>query len=83
MITKESTIQRKIIKALTASGHYVIKLIQTNKNGIPDLLVIKPRGEVYFIEVKSESGKLSPLQKHRIQELSNYYIKTLVMDKAE
>ncbi len=39
-----------------------------NKAGLPDLICMKP-DEVKFIEVKSEKGRLSEIQKYRIQEL--------------
>ena len=49
-------------------GYYLIKLIKTNKNGIPDLLALK-NNEIYFIEVKRKDGKLSKIQEYRIKEL--------------
>lgn len=64
----ESIIQKKIIDRLTKEGWYVIKLIKTNKNGIPDLLALKD-GVSWFIEVKQPKGVLSEIQKFRIQEL--------------
>jgi Holliday junction resolvase-like predicted endonuclease len=64
----ESKVQAKVIKQLEAQGYYVLKLLKTNKNGIMDLIAIKPN-EVYFVEVKRKSGKLSPLQEYRIKEL--------------
>lgn len=67
---KEQLIQSKIIKRLEGQGWYVIKLIKTNKNGIPDLVAFKDN-EFQFIEVKTETGKLSELQKFRIEELKN------------
>ena len=67
---KEQLIQSKIIKRLEGQGWYVIKLIKTNKNGIPDLVAFKD-DEFQFIEVKTETGKLSELQKFRIEELKN------------
>jgi Holliday junction resolvase len=67
---KESQIQSKIIRSLESDGWYVIKLIKTNKNGIPDLIALKPN-EVYFVEVKTEKGRLSELQKYRIEELES------------
>ena len=38
----EQQIQAKRIKELEAEGYYVIKLVKTNKNGIPDLIAIPP-----------------------------------------
>lgn len=64
----ESVIQKKIIDRLVKEGWYVVKLIKTNKNGIPDLLALKD-GVSWFIEVKQPKGVLSEIQKFRIQEL--------------
>ena len=54
----EQQIQSKRIKQLEAEGYYVIKLIKTNKNGIPDLIAIPPNCEVIFSEIKKPKGKL-------------------------
>jgi len=47
---REQQIQAKKIKELEAQGYYVIKLINTNKNGIPDLIAIPPNSDVLFVE---------------------------------
>lgn len=75
---KEQKIQSKIIKDLEEQGFYVIKLIKTNKNGIPDLVAIK-ENRCVFIEVKSKKGVLSTLQKFRIEELKSKNIECRVI----
>ena len=72
---KEQQIQAKKIKELEAQGYYVIKLINTNKNGIPDLIAIPPNSDVLFVEVKAANGKVSKLQEFRHQELAGKGIK--------
>jgi Holliday junction resolvase len=64
----EQAIQAKIIKRLEAEGWYVVKLIQTNKPGIPDLVATKPN-EVLWVEVKRPGQKPSPVQEYRHNEL--------------
>ena len=68
----EQQIQNKKIKELEAQGYYVIKLITTNRPGIPDLIAIPPNSDVEFIEVKTPIGKVSELQKYRHKELKQY-----------
>ena len=65
----EGQVQSKKIKELEEQGYYVIKLMKTNKNGIPDLIALKENETPYFIEVKTKKGKVSPLQAYRIEEL--------------
>lgn len=64
----ESEIQRRVIKRLEAQGYYVVKLVLTNKNGIPDLLLLKD-GKASFVEVKRPGKKPRPLQEYRMGEL--------------
>ncbi len=65
---KESQIQNKKIKQLEEEGYFVVKLVLTNKMGIPDLLALKD-GKALFLEVKRPNTKLTKLQEYRIQEL--------------
>ena len=55
---------------LEAEGWFVVKLIKTNKNGVPDLLASK-KDRTVFIEVKQEKGVLSEIQKYRIEEIKS------------
>lgn len=64
----EAAIQRQVMKALEGAGWTCVKLIQTNLNGMPDLMCLRG-GMTMFIEVKSETGKASKLQLHRIHQL--------------
>lgn len=68
----EQQIQKKRIDQLEAQGYYVIKLIKTNKNGIPDIIAIPPDAPVIFSEVKTPKGKTSAIQKYRLKELNKY-----------
>tara|TARA_R110001592_G_scaffold63087_1_gene193189 strand:+ start:1871 stop:2113 length:243 start_codon:yes stop_codon:yes gene_type:complete len=64
----EAQYQSKLIKQYEAEGYYVLKLISTNKAGIPDLVALKPN-DVKFIEVKGVTTPVSKLQEYRIKEL--------------
>lgn len=65
---RENVIQARIIKRLEAQGYTVVKLILTNMNGIPDLLLLKD-GKASFVEVKRPGGKLRELQAYRAEQL--------------
>jgi Holliday junction resolvase len=82
-LRRESEVQAKKMKELQEDGFYVIKLVSTNKNGIPDLIAIKPTGEILFVEVKAAKGRLSKLQEYRIKELRDKGFNVEVYTDAE
>ena len=74
----EQQIQKKRIDQLEKQGYYVLKIIKTNKNGIPDLNAIGKNYDVLFSEIKGAHGKVSALQEYRMKELNNHGLKTEV-----
>mgnify|MGYP003147478854 CR=1 FL=1 len=72
----EQRIQAKRIKKFEEEGYYVIKLIKTNKNGIPDLIAIPKDSSVVFSEIKKPNGRVSALQQYRLKELNDHGIET-------
>ncbi len=82
-LRRESEVQAKKMNELQGDGFYVIKLVSTNKNGIPDLIAIKPTGEILFVEVKAAKGRLSKLQEYRIKELRDKGFNVEVYTDAE
>jgi len=82
-LRRESEVQAKKMNELQEDGFYVIKLVSTNKNGIPDLIAIKPTGEILFVEVKAAKGRLSKLQEYRIKDLRDKGFNVEVYTDAE
>jgi Holliday junction resolvase len=64
----ESKIQAKIKARFEQAGWIVVKLIQTNCNGIPDLMCLKG-GKTVFVEVKQPGKKPTELQQFRHDQL--------------
>lgn len=79
----EQQIQTKLMKELESNGYYVIKLINTNKNGIPDLIAIPRDSDVEFYEVKKPKGRVSKLQEYRLKELAAHGIKVEIYKGIE
>ena len=79
----EQQIQSKLMKELESKGYYVIKLISTNKNGIPDLIARPKDSDVEFYEVKKPTGRVSKLQEYRLKELRAHGIKVEIYKGIE
>jgi len=75
----ESNIQASIIRNLERRGWYVVKILQSTKNGWPDLQAIK-EGTTVYIEVKDIGRKPDPLQLHRHKELRDAGATVFVTD---
>lgn len=68
---REQQIQSKLINQLRIGGYFVIKLVTTNINGIPDMLAIK-NGKIMFVEVKQKGQKPRKLQLYWLRKLKEY-----------
>jgi hypothetical protein len=77
-----SAFQTKIKTTFEKNNWFVINLIKTNKNGIPDLHCIK-NGVSIFIESKEIKDTLKPLQMYRIDELNQQNTSAICLQKSK
>lgn len=73
----ESAIQRKIILSLQKSNWIVVKIIQCQLNGFPDLICLK-NSRTVFIEVKQPGKKPAELQEYRIKKLKEQGFEVII-----
>lgn len=66
----ENKIERKLCEGMRRLGGRAYKLVSPGCAGLPDRLVCLPDGTVFFTELKTEKGRLSPQQRHKVDELS-------------
>ena len=66
---KESTIERELVERVKQVGGQAYKLVSPGNNGMPDRLVIFPYKVPVFVELKTEKGVLSRMQKRQIKRL--------------
>lgn len=65
----EKEIERRMCEMIRKRGGLTYKFTSPGNPGVPDRLVITPAGIVWFVELKTETGKLSKIQKYQIKEL--------------
>lgn len=66
---RECTIEGKLVRGVREMGGLCYKFVSPNNPGVPDRLVIMPGGKVIFVELKTERGRLSALQKWQLGEM--------------
>ena len=65
---RERDIERILVREVRRNGGEAYKWISPGNDGVPDRIVIL-HGEVIFVELKSETGRLSAVQKLQIEKL--------------
>ena len=60
----EKNIEDYLRKEVTKVGGYCMKWVSPSNRGVPDRILILPKGRVVFVELKQKGKKLDPLQKY-------------------
>lgn len=75
----ERDIEKKLAALVRALGGLCYKFVSPGNDGVPDRILITPEGEVWFAELKTETGRLSPRQKYQIDRLHRQGCNVLVL----
>ena len=66
---KEKEIEKILVDEVKRLGGRAYKWTSPGNDGVPDRIVILPDTRVIFVELKTDTGVLSPLQKVQISRL--------------
>jgi len=59
----ERTVERYFVEMVKELGGKAYKFTSPGHSGVSDRIVVLPGGRVWFVELKSPTGSLTPLQK--------------------
>lgn len=80
---REREIERKLKNEVEKAGGLCLKFTSPGFNGVPDRIMLFPKGKITFIELKAPGEKPRPLQTARIQKLRDYGFRVEVIDSKE
>lgn len=80
---REKTIEQKLIKAVKNAGGIAPKMVSPGFDGMPDRIVLLPKGHMAFVEVKALGKKPRPLQAARHSLLRRLGFRVYVLDDPE
>lgn len=66
---RERDIEKVLVGKVRKLGGRAYKWVSPGNDGVPDRIVIFPDKPPIFVELKSETGRLSPLQEVQIRRL--------------
>ena len=79
----EKQIEQKLVKAVKAKGGLAPKFVSPGFDGVPDRIVLLPRGRIAFIELKAKGRKMRPLQVRRKRQLESLGFSVYCIDGPE
>jgi len=68
-LQSEKDTERYLSKRVTVFGGLSRKYVSPSVKGVPDRICFLPFGQIFFVELKSEGKKLSPLQQAEHERL--------------
>ena len=79
----ERDIEQKLVKAVKARGGLAPKFVSPGFDGVPDRIVLLPRGRIAFMELKAKGRKMRPLQVRRKRQLESLGFSVYCIDSPE
>jgi len=80
---REREIERRLKNEVEKAGGLCLKFTSPGFDGVPDRIVLFPKGKITFIELKAPGEKPRPLQTARIEKLRDYGFRAEVLDSKE
>lgn len=80
---REKSIEQKLVRAVKQRGGICPKFTSPGYDGMPDRLVVLPKGRIAFVEVKAPGEEPRPLQTSRHRLLKRLGVRVFVLDDPE
>ena len=79
---RESVIEKKLTLAAKEKKGVAFKFTSPSINGVPDRIVILPRGKICFVELKAPHRKPRKMQRYVLQKLYKLGARVAVVDNV-
>ncbi|EGQ3416640.1 VRR-NUC domain-containing protein [Staphylococcus pseudintermedius] len=68
---RESNIEKYLVRGVKKQNGLCLKWVAPGTRGVPDRIVIMPKGKTYYVEMKQPKGRTDPLQKYMHKQLED------------
>lgn len=76
---REAEIERQLVSYVKSIGGRAFKFVSPGNIGVPDRIVVLPGGVIWFVELKTSTGRLSPPQERQIAKLTELNANVFVL----
>lgn len=80
---RENEVEKYLLTRIKTMGGRVIKLNSSSMRGLPDRMILLPKGRIYFVELKAPGKTPRPLQAAVIKSMIDMGFEVLVIDTKE
>ena len=80
---REKQIEHTLVMAVKAAGGMCPKLVSPGTDGMPDRMILLPKGHIGFVEVKAPGKKPRPLQERGHKQLRHLGFQVFILDGRE
>ena len=80
---REKQIEHSLVMVVKAAGGMCPKLVSPGTDGMPDRMILLPKGRIGFVEVKAPGKKPRPLQERRHKQMRELGFKVFILDGRE
>lgn len=74
----ERELEKRLVEGVKKLGGKAYKLVSPGNTGVPDRMIIMPGGHVIFVELKTDTGRLTKLQQRQISVIKRLGCNVLV-----
>ena len=76
---REKDIEKKLVDGIKRLGGCAYKWVSPGRDGVPDRIVVLPGGIIWFVELKTDTGRISPRQQFQLNFLNSLGFNTTVV----
>lgn len=80
---QEKDVERYLKSKIEDRGGLCLKWVSPGCTGVPDRIIILPGGIVFFVELKTTSGRLHKRQEIMIEEIRKRHAEVFVLDSID
>lgn len=82
-VVREKEVEQKLVEEVKKRGGIAPKWVSPGMSGVPDRLILLPKGKIGFAETKAPGGVPRPLQKAVMRKIGRLGFPVFVVDRKE
>ena len=82
MVT-ERQVEQALVRKVKKMGGMAVKFLSPGWDGVPDRIILMPKGKMAFVELKAPGKKMRPLQLKRKKTLEKLGFRVYCIDSIE